>query len=386
MKRRIDALRRRMAEDEIDCVIAVSYHHSYYLSGAPIFPFGRPVVTMIPLIGNAAMVEGYLEKAHTEQQSWIKDLRTYWDLERPPWESALRLTNELVVERGLARGRIGFEDEEMPVSYLEYLRKLLPDVTFVGVSGTLNSLRLVKSDEELDYVRMAGDVADAGMEKFLSIMEEGKTAREISRTVYDEMTDYALNKYPDMPFMVLASSGMSHTEKEAGHSAGWVTYGPDQKVERGLNYGGTDAWVWGYWGNVERNLIVGGASAGVEKHFRVMVEMHEAAIATAVSGRNISDIDRAAKDVLRKYGYETRQYGSGCARGLATYGPGLTGGRELKLDLRQYNESPLMPGMIFSVEPEMRTEVGTFRHSTTVLVTENGNEVWSRVPRTIISV
>jgi Xaa-Pro aminopeptidase len=114
--------------------------------------------------------------------------------------------------------------------------------------------------------------------------------------------------------------------------------------------------------------------------------MHEAAISAAKPGNKISAIDRAAREVLARHGYSTRQYGSGCARGLAIYGAGITGGRELKLDLRSYNQDSLTPGMIFSVEPEIRTDAGIFRHSTTVLITQSGSEVWSRIPRGMITV
>ena len=386
MKHRIENLKQKMDSQSVDCVLAVSYHHSFYLSGAPIFPFGRPVVTIIPRNGEAAIIEGDLERAHTERQTWIQDLRVYWDEKRPPWESALLLTKDFLLERGLENARLGIEEEEMPISYLQYLKKFLPRANFVEFSDVLNSMRLVKSEEELNLIRMASDVVDLGMEKLLAVIREGETAEAIRRTVCDEMTTYALRKYPDAPFLVLGGTGIKQVEKGCGHSPGWITHGTTQKVLKGLNYGGLDAWVWGYWGNVERNMIVTDASTSVMNDFKVMIEMHEAAIAAAMPGKRIAEIDRAAKLVLHKHGYPTRQYGSGCARGLAVYGTGLTGGRELKLDLRSYNEGLLEAGMIFSVEPELKTDAGTLRHSTTVLVTKNGNEVWSRIPRGLIIV
>jgi Xaa-Pro aminopeptidase len=268
MRRRIENLKKKMQERSLDCVLAMSYHHSYYLSGAPIFPFGRPVVTVVPSDGDAAMVIGYLEKAHTERQSWIRDLRVYWDVERPPWESALLLTKDLLIEKGIGNGKIGFEDEEMPAAYLDYLRMILPHATFLGVSDALNSLRMIKSDEELSYIRIASDIVDTGMEKFLNTVKVGETANGIRRRVCDEMTTYALSKYPQVSFLVLGGCGVSEIEKQCGHSAGWVTYGADQKLTSGLNYAGMDAWIWGYWGNVERNLIVGAASETLQRHAR----------------------------------------------------------------------------------------------------------------------
>src|SRR5208282_818360 len=116
----------------------------------------------------------------------------YWDEKRPPWESALLLTKDFLIDAGLGNGRIGFEDEEMPVSYLQYLEKLLPDAEFVEFSNELNTMRLVKSNEELHLIRMASDVVDFGMEKLLAVIREDQTAEEIRRTVCEEMTSYTL--------------------------------------------------------------------------------------------------------------------------------------------------------------------------------------------------
>ena len=55
------------------------------------------------------------------------------------------------------------------------------------------------------------------------------------------------------------------------------------------------------------------------------------------------------------------------------------------MDLRLYSDVVLRPGMAFSLEPDVRVPgVGTFRHCNTIIVTENGCQVDSRVPRGVI--
>jgi Xaa-Pro dipeptidase len=59
--------------------------------------------------------------------------------------------------------------------------------------------------------------------------------------------------------------------------------------------------------------------------------------------------------------------------------------RELKLDLRLYSDVILQPGMAFSLKPDLNVPgIGIFRHYNTIIVTENGCEVDSRLPRGII--
>jgi Xaa-Pro dipeptidase len=95
----------------------------------------------------------------------------------------------------------------------------------------------------------------------------------------------------------------------------------------------------------------------------------------------LADVDRAAKAVLQKHGYQTRT-GSGCGRGITSY---EADARELKMDVRLYSDVILEPGMAFSLEPDLDVSgIGTFRHCNTIIVTENGCEVDSRLPRGIV--
>jgi Xaa-Pro aminopeptidase len=112
-----------------------------------------------------------------------------------------------------------------------------------------------------------------------------------------------------------------------------------------------------------------------------MVEANEAAIAATRPGITLADVDRAAKEAFIRHGYPTRT-GSGCGRGITSY---EADARELKMDLRLYADVVLEPGMAFSLEPDLDIPgMGTFRHCNTIIVTESGCEVDSRLPRGVI--
>jgi len=137
-------------------------------------------------------------------------------------------------------------------------------------------------------------------------------------------------------------------------------------------------WLWGYWGNVERAVYVGEPTDEVRRAFEIMVEANEAAIAATRPGTPLADVDRAAKAVLTRHGYPTRT-GSGCGRGITSY---EADARELKMDVRLYADVILEPGMAFSLEPDLDVPgIGVFRHCNTIIVTETGCEVDSRLPR-----
>lgn len=172
MDRRHALLRQRMAALGLDGVIATSYAAFYYLAGAPIHPFGRPMALLVPLDGEPVIVESVIERGHTPLQSWVRDIRDYWDYNpvptldhpRPPLASMLHHLGRAVDERGLTSKRLGIEDATLPLAHYEALRRALPRLELVPASDLLDQLRLVLSPEELTLIRAADAVADLGQE------------------------------------------------------------------------------------------------------------------------------------------------------------------------------------------------------------------------------
>ncbi len=389
MDRRWSALRREMAAQGLDAVIASSYAGSYYLSGAPIHAFGRPMVTMIPAAGEPAMVESIIEIGHTQAQSWITDLRTYWDYSpqpayenpQPPWVSLLFHLKAVLGNRGLSAGRIGIEEAHLPLARYNSLVAAFPQATFVGVSDMLDRLRMVLSAEELYLIREADAVSDLGQETLIQIVHPGSSAYELAAQVRTAMIERIMQQHPEMPYHVHAGCGLGSREKGAGHSE-WTTWGLDSRVRAGqLLETGMSVFLWGYWGNVERAVVMGVPDEATQRAFEIMVEANESAIAMIKPGVRLADVDRCTKSVFARYGYGTRS-GSGCGRGIVSY---EANARELRMDLRLYSDVILDPGMAFSLEPDLEVPgIGTFRHSNTIIVTEGGCEVDSRLPRGVI--
>jgi Xaa-Pro dipeptidase len=380
-----------MAERGLDCIIATSYVNSYYLSGAPIHPFGRPVATLIPLKGEAAMIISVIELEHVRVQSWIQDIKSYYDYNigpdyeapQPPPVSFTRLVQEALCERGLMYSRIGIEDATLPLSYYHLLRSALPEAELVGASDMLDRVRMVLSPEELALVRQADAIADLGLERLIASVRPGLAAYELSSEVRAAMVEAILEQHPDKPFHLHVGCGLGSPAKSAGHSE-WTTWNRDDQIRRGqLLETVISVWLWGYWGNVERAVYVGEPTEEVRRAFKIMIEANEEAIAAIRPGVPLAEVDRITKGVFARYGFTTRT-GSGCGRGIVSY---EANARELKMDVRLYSDVVLEPGMAFSLEPDLFVPgIGTFRHCNTIIVTEDGCEVDSRLSRGMICV
>jgi Xaa-Pro aminopeptidase len=137
---------------------------------------------------------------------------------------------------------------------------------------------------------------------------------------------------------------------------------------------GAGAPVWGYHSELERTMVVGPASDEQEVFFAHMLALQDTAFSAMVPGASCADVDNAVKryyvdnDLMPYWKHHV-----GHAIGLRYHeGPFLDYG-----DL-----TVLQAGMVFTVEPGLYIpDLGGFRHSDTVLITEEGLEILTYYPR-----
>jgi len=134
--------------------------------------------------------------------------------------------------------------------------------------------------------------------------------------------------------------------------------------------------VGGYSCELERTMIVGKPTSKQKRYFNVMVKAQEAAFKTFKPGVKCSDIDKATIDVFEKAGLMP------LVKHHTGHGLGLEGHEPPWLDIG--NDGPLRAGMVVSCEPGIyQTGFAGFRHSDTVLITEDGAEIITYYPRNL---
>ncbi len=110
-------------------------------------------------------------------------------------------------------------------------------------------------------------------------------------------------------------------------------------------------------------------------------EARDVAIETLRPGAKANEVDRAAREVLKRRGYgEYIRHGTGHAHGIMIG----AAGREERGELRIYNDRPIRVGMANSIEPGVYlSDIGGFRHSDVFFVTESGSRCITQFPRDI---
>ncbi|MHA1659100.1 MAG: M24 family metallopeptidase, partial [Promethearchaeota archaeon] len=132
----------------------------------------------------------------------------------------------------------------------------------------------------------------------------------------------------------------------------------------------------GYGVEIERSFFLGTVPEKAKNPFEVMMEGRTLAYELAKPGANLSDIDGAVRKIYKKRGYGDK------ILHRTGHGLGITG-HEAPYVAVGYDQK-LEPGMIISIEPGIYIPgTGGFRHSDTVLITDDGNISLTKAPVTL---
>jgi Xaa-Pro aminopeptidase len=135
----------------------------------------------------------------------------------------------------------------------------------------------------------------------------------------------------------------------------------------------TSAPIWGYNAELERAMVIGPPTDEMRRLSDHTVASQQAAFAAIRPGATCADVDAAVMRYLEDHGllpYWRQHTG---------HGIGLRNHEAPFLDLGDH--TVLEPGMVFTIEPGLYDdEIGGFRHSDTIVVTEDGHEVLTDYP------
>ncbi len=379
MQRRVERLQAAMRKQELDLVIISSYHGNLYYAGFWMMPMGRFNFTVVPAQGPVAIIAPIMERDRVPAYSWITDMRFYSDA-GTSLSGLVQASREWLVERDCALDRVGIEMDVMPVGVLESLKVSLPRSNFTDVSTMLMEHRVVKSKEEIDLLRINGQISDVGTETLMAAVGAGRTELEVSNEALVAMDRALVEQFPDLESFGTVIS---------------IASGPRSVIPHGLSTGkrlehgeiatfNILSQVNGYYVSLERTLSIGPVREDARKPFETVVEAHALGMAAVKPGVSCGEVARVCIEVLEREGYDQHQlHGPGHSCGIM----GPFWGREEKGEIRAYNDSILEPGMVVTIEPAIYLPgVGGFRHCDVLAITADGYELLTHYDRGLLEV
>lgn len=347
-----------------------------YLTGFHHVATERPIVLVLAGSTHTALIVPAVEKEHAESVPGIDHLEVYFEYpgRRHPLERVADLLRSLV-----GAGPVG-ADHDGVVPYWGYRGPPLSELlgTVVGDAEMLvESLRRVKSVAELECIQVSCDWAAAGHRRMQDAIRAGQTELECYAPAELKTLREMIRRMPGWRPRSFGGNGLT-----AMFVGGRKTAYPHGFVRgHGLQPGdvlvtGASADIDGYHSELERTMFVGEPSAAQCDAFAKMLALQTRAIDMLRPGLPMADVDREVANLAEEMGCAARlRHHVGHSIGLEAHeAPFLDRGEKAVLEA----------GMVLTVEPGLYLpELGGFRHSDTVCITDNGHRVLTEYPREI---
>jgi Xaa-Pro aminopeptidase len=290
-----------------------------------------------------------------------------------------RVLGDLGIRDSIAADQDGYP------GILGYQGPSLGDVTSASVASLgdmIERMMARKSQGEIALIRESGRWCSYAHRLLQEYSRPGSTEAEASLRASHEATLAMLAELGDgFGGGLSSSSGVSAGYRgQIGLRSSWA-----HAVAHNIEFQPGDVLVtetsapmWGYNAELERALVIGSPTDDMRRLFDHTVAAQQVAFASIRPGATCADVDAAVmryfedNDLLRYW----RQH-TGHAIGLRNHEAPF-------LDVGDY--TILEPGMVFTIEPGLYDPaVGGFRHSDTVVVTEDGHDVLTDYPSDIES-
>jgi Xaa-Pro aminopeptidase len=378
---RAETLLRYLQEHNLSGVILFDSDYVKYYSGFTFIPTERPMAFLMNDNGERALFVPRLELEHAQSHSIIDRVEHY--PEYPDNPHPMERLKTLLAEMGLA-GEIAADSNGYPWIF-GYRGPTLTELTGVVihfVRAFIEDEMAIKSQAEITCLKVSSTWANLAHTLLQRYTRPGLTETEVTQRASTEATQAMMDAIGPI---YRAQSGM-----EARAYAGYRgQIGRNAAIPHALANNivfqpgdvlvtGATAPVWGYVSELERTMFIG--QPGDEHHhlFDHMLALQTLAIEALEPGKPCSSVDQQVRSYFSKHDLMPYwKHHTGHTIGLRYHeGPFLDSG----------DHTTIKPGMVFTVEPGLYAPgIGGFRHSDTVVITEDGHEVITYYPRDLES-
>jgi len=355
-QRRFIAIRELMKRDELDCLIIVGLGDDFnrgnirYITGS-----GRGGYCVFPLEGPPVLLTGLNQSTSPKIRKTVEAVDLLELTETT--DHVLQLGREISrFHRGCKIGIVGMGCISVPV-FLN-LKEIIGD-KLVEADSIFEQVRAIKSEEEIDKMRLAATVADNVFDQLMVTIRPGITDYEIyglvKNTIYKHGCDYSFD-------LIDAEGGRMNMTY-------WPT-GEKLKENSTLFMEITPAFE-GYYAQLPVTLPVGSYPPVIRRMVATWEKTNTLALTLLRPGTKVSELYRCLIESVAEDGF------------ISPLRPGHAIGLDA-LDFWSITESSpvvLQAGMTLAVHPSIMTELGgnACGMGYTYLITPDGPERLSRV-------
>lgn len=358
-------------------VILFDNYRVQYYSGFAFIPTERPIAWAMNSKGERLMFVPRLELEHAKSVVHADRFESYREYPDNPHPAIV--LRDMLLQMGFGDS-VGVDYDGYPpiLGYQGPALSATMKVTVENVVGFVEHEMMLKSDNELRLIRESITWANLAHRLLQRYTRVGANETEVSLRASQEATlalvDALGSQYRALSFFS-DGPGAGYRGQIGRGAAIPHSLSVNATFQEGdVLVTGAGCPMWGYNSELERTMIIGKPSDAQSKFFNHMLNLQQTAFDNIRPGRKCSEVDRAVRGYFEEHHlWDYWRHHSGHAIGLRYHeGPYLDSGDDTLLE----------PGMIFTVEPGLYVpELGGFRHSDTVVVTDEGIEALTYYPR-----
>jgi Xaa-Pro dipeptidase len=378
---RAQALVGYLERESLSGAVLFDSHYVTYYTGFAFIPTERPIALAISAQGKRALLVPRLELEHAQAEAVVDRVDHY--IEYPDDPHPMTVLKGVLSTVGLT-DRIGADSDGYPW-ILGYQGPSLSELTgavVVRVAAFIEAQMQVKSPAEVALICESAKWSNLAHRLLQRYTRVGATETEVSLRASQEAT---LALVDTLGHLYRAGSMFSQGARASYRGQiGRQAAIPHAMATNAMFMAGdvlvtgASAAMWGYQAELERTMIIGPPSDEHRRLFEHMKSAQEVAFEALRPGACCSDVD----GVVRRY-YEAHDlmpfwmHHTGHGIGLRYHeGPFLDTG----------DHTVLQPGMVLTIEPGLYASgLGGFRHSDTVVITQDGMELITYYPRDLES-
>ena len=156
---RMNIFRAEMSKKGLDVALITDDDNVYYLTGYYDYlhmEFGRPTILIVPRDGPSLLITPTIDLNTAQSVARVDKIAPWNDGMGAEWRAELPDAFKGAI-------RIGIEPDHMPALVRRYVDELLGPQNLNSVTPILSEMRMIKSNQELQLARHAGQVANAMM-------------------------------------------------------------------------------------------------------------------------------------------------------------------------------------------------------------------------------
>ncbi|GIN22377.1 MAG TPA: ectoine hydrolase DoeA [Bacillus bacterium] len=375
---RLEQTKKKMLEKGIEVLLITNPANMNYLSGYNGWSFYVDQLLVVIIDEEQPIWIGrHMDANGARATTWLFDERiipypeTYVHSDKHPMEFVADILNQI----GQSNRRIGLEMESYYFSALAYekLKQSLPNAVFTDASLLVNYVRLVKSDQEIEYIKRAAKIVEKGMDAAVQNIAAGVRECDVVAEIYKNLVSGTPEFGGDYPSIVpMLPSGENTSTPHLTWTDRQYKYGEMVIIElAGCHQR--------YHSPLARTVSIGQPSEEAYNVSQIVVEGLNTALEAVKPGVTCEEVELAWYNVIKKYGIE-KESRLGYSMGL-NYPPDWG---EHTASIRRGDLTVLEPNMTFHMIPGLWFDDYGIEISESFRVTENGCEVLADYRRELI--